>query len=77
MNNWLTPFKSNVEKLYSGEDDFIDRAILLWNILHYVIKDYQEMQLNWLFIKHEEIAYDLQVSLNLFLIILRKILQKQ
>lgn len=36
--------------------DLVDRAIELWNILHFVILDYQHRYPEWLYVKHESVA---------------------
>ncbi len=36
--------------------DIVDQACLLWNILHYVILNYQERYPSWLFVKYENLA---------------------
>lgn len=55
MNTWLQPFKEEMERIVQ-ESDFIDRISLLWNVLNYVILEYQEKYPEWLFMKHEELA---------------------
>ena len=55
MKSWLSGFKDEIEKVHA-DGDFIDRISLLWNILNYVILDYQEKYQEWFFIKHETLA---------------------
>jgi len=58
MQGWLNQFSDSVDAMCSNDSswDIVDRAALLWNILHYVILDYQNQYPKWLFIKHEDIA---------------------
>jgi hypothetical protein len=58
MTGWLNKFSDSIESMCMKENtsDFLDRAILLWNILHFVILKYQKKYPNWLFIKHEDIS---------------------
>ena len=58
MQGLLIPFIEKVDKLCGHTGDFIDRACLLWNILHYVILKYQKQYPSWLFVKYEDIAVD-------------------
>jgi hypothetical protein len=56
MQNRLGPFVYLINKIDESKTDFIDRACLLWNILHYIILGYQKKYPHWLFIRHESIA---------------------
>jgi hypothetical protein len=58
MSEWLGEFTDSVEYMCmeGNGSDFIDRATLLWNILHFVILKYQRQYSNWLFVKYEDVA---------------------
>jgi hypothetical protein len=60
MEGWLNRFAQNIEYMCTPEgrndSDLIDRAALLWNILHYVILEYQVQYPEWLFVRHEDIS---------------------
>ena len=58
MTGRLYKFSDSIKAMCARENtgDFIDRATLLWNILHFVIIEYQKQYPNWLFLKHEDIA---------------------
>ena len=58
MSGWLSTFADTIENIcmQGNESDFIDRATLLWNILHSVIIDYQRRYQGWMFVKHEDIS---------------------
>lgn len=57
MNTRLAPFEEEIRQVHQ-ESDFIDRVSLLWNVLNYVILDYQKRYPEWFFMKHEELAKD-------------------
>ena len=56
MKNLLTPFSDDIRKQKEGHGDIVDRASLLWNILHYAILEYKQQYPSWLFVKYEDIA---------------------
>ncbi len=58
MTGKLSRFSDEIESMCmeGNAHDFIDRAILLWNILHFVILEYQKQYPQWLFVKHEDIS---------------------
>jgi len=56
MQSLLLPFTARIDKLCGPTGDFIDRACLLWNTLHYTILEYQQKYPSWLFVKYEDIA---------------------
>jgi len=58
MESFISPYAKQVETIGKHNSSFIDRACLLWNILHYIIKDYKERYKSWFFIKYENIAVD-------------------
>lgn len=57
MRTWLSGFKDEIEKV-AAEGDFIDRVSLLWNVLNFVILEYQKKYPEWFFIKHGRLARD-------------------
>ena len=56
MENCLPSFATQVNMLCGYNGDFIDRACLLWNVLHYIILQYQKRYQSWLFVRYEDIA---------------------
>jgi hypothetical protein len=56
MSKYLAPFETKIVEYSKHEKDLIDQGILLWNLIHYVVKKYQEMHKRWLFIRHEDIS---------------------
>ncbi len=57
MKEKLQPFTEDVEKVLQ-KSDFIERACLLWNMLHHIIYEYMQINKDWLFIKYRDIAVD-------------------
>jgi len=54
----LAPFADEIVMARSGSGDFLDRACLIWNVLHHVIREFQERYPAWLFVRHEDLAKD-------------------
>ena len=42
MEEDLRPFKSKIEEYSKRENSIIDQGILLWNIVHYIIFEYEK-----------------------------------
>lgn len=55
LNSLLLPYKEEIKKVHE-ESDFIDRVSLLWNVLNFVILDYQKRYPEWFFVKHGKLA---------------------
>jgi hypothetical protein len=58
MQRCFAPFAEEVDKLCEYRGNFIERACLLWNVLHYRIAEYQKQYPAWLFVRYENIAVD-------------------
>lgn len=59
MEHLLVDFKDEIHKHNNNELDYVDEAILLWNMIHSVILNYQKKYKNeWLFGRHEDISMD-------------------
>lgn len=55
IREWMHPFKDQIYKI-NREGDYIERACLLWNMLHYAIFTYKQNKPHWLFVEYKEIA---------------------
>ena len=57
MRGRLKQFSEDIDIMCVEKNkyDIIDRAALLWNVLHFVILEYRS-KYPWLFVKHEDIA---------------------
>ena len=58
MQDQLSPFEAQIKAYAAQEYDIIDQAILLWQIIHYVISGYRQQHPDWIFLRHEDIARD-------------------
>jgi hypothetical protein len=56
MKHHLHEYKSEIEKFSENKRNIIDQAILLWNLIHYMILYYQNNNPNWIFVKHEDLS---------------------
>ena len=52
----FSPFAEEIDRLSRNKGDFIDRACLLWNLMHFRIAEYKGKYPAWLFVKYEDIA---------------------
>lgn len=56
MQQHLYNYKSEIEEFARESKDIIDQAILLWNLMHYMILKYKKRHQNWKFVRHEELS---------------------
>jgi hypothetical protein len=56
VQNHLSSYKSEIEEFAKKEKDIVDQAILLWNLIHYMILKYRKEHPDWIFIKHEDLS---------------------
>jgi len=56
INDLLSPYRDKIDEFAKNENDIIDQAILLWNVMHHVISRYKRLHPDWLFVKHEELS---------------------
>ena len=56
MEHYLAEYRSQIEEFSRTDKDFVDQAILLWNLIHHVILRYREERPDWTFIKHEALS---------------------
>lgn len=55
----LDRYKDQIKEYATTKKDIIDQGILLWNVIHAVIDDYQKRHSSdWYFIKHEDLSID-------------------
>jgi hypothetical protein len=60
MRDHLHSFETQLKECESERCDVIDQAILLWNILYYVVVEYRKKHKDWVFLRHEDISRDPQ-----------------
>jgi hypothetical protein len=56
MRAHLGPFKSQLDSYAAAPPDIIDQAILLWNIIYYIVSEYRNRYEDWVFLRHEDVA---------------------
>jgi hypothetical protein len=66
FNNWAKQplflrdlagsYERQIREYASNERDLIDQAVLLWNVIHHVIRGYRERYPEWTFLRHEDLA---------------------
>jgi hypothetical protein len=58
MQDYLEPFRSDIEQILSRPPDILAQSILLWRMLHHVILRYRLKHPDWIFIRHEDLSAD-------------------
>lgn len=56
MHQHLNGYKSDIEEFSKSTKDIVDQAILLWNIIHHTVLQYQNNYPSWIFIRHEDLS---------------------
>jgi hypothetical protein len=50
------PYEGQIRAFTARRPDLIDEAILLWNVIHHVIRGYRERHAEWSFVRHEDLS---------------------
>jgi hypothetical protein len=58
MHDLLAPFEDKIRSFAAEDRPLLDQAILLWNLIHHVIRGYRERHPDWSFLRHEDLARD-------------------
>lgn len=58
MDHHLAAYRSRIEEFTIRDKDIVDRAILLWNLIHHMIRKYRDAHPDWLFVRHEDLSAD-------------------
>lgn len=58
MRDLLYPFRSEIQGFVTRERDIVDQAALLWRLIYFVVRQYENTHSNWLFVRHEDISRD-------------------
>jgi hypothetical protein len=58
MRDLLAPFEEEVRTFAEDGRTLLDQAILLWNLIHHVIRGYRDRHPDWTFVRHEDLARD-------------------
>lgn len=56
MRDHLSAFRGDLERYAAAEQDIVDQAILLWNMIHATILTYRDRHPRWYFVRHEDIS---------------------
>ena len=56
MKHHLYEYRSEIEEFSKTEKDIVDQGILLWNLIHHMILNYQNNNPNWIILKHENLS---------------------
>ena len=56
MQDHLGPFEAEIHEYAECQKDIVDQAALLWNLIHYMIRNYQKMHPDWIYVKHETLS---------------------
>ena len=56
MRDFLSPYRPQIEEFAQKKHPIVDQAILLWQLIHHVIRDYQMRHPDWLFVRHEDVS---------------------
>jgi len=52
----LEKYRDQIEEYSKENKSSVDQAILLWNLIHYMIIQYQKNRPDWLYIRHEDLS---------------------
>lgn len=50
------PYADGIRRFDPARQDLVEEAILLWNVIHHVIRGYRERHPDWRFVRHEDLA---------------------
>jgi hypothetical protein len=50
------PYERQIRDYASHERDLIDQSVLMWNVIHHVVRGYRERHPEWIFLRHEDLA---------------------
>jgi hypothetical protein len=56
MRDWLGPFHAQLEEFARAEQEIVDQAILLWNVIHHALAAYRTRHPDWPFLRLEDIS---------------------
>lgn len=56
LRDQLAPFETQIRDYAKHPPDFIDSAILQWNIAHHVVGLYELQHPDWIFVRHEDLS---------------------
>ena len=58
LERYLSGFRDEIERQVRNPGDIVDQAMLLWNLIHHTIREYESEHANWNFVRHEDLSRD-------------------
>jgi hypothetical protein len=58
MRDVLDPYQDRIRAFASGQQPVLEQGVLLWNLIHHVIRGYRESRPDWAFVRHEDMSTD-------------------
>lgn len=58
LERYLSGFSDEIERRVRDPGDIVDQAILLWNLIHHTIREYESEHTDWHFVRHEDLSRD-------------------
>jgi hypothetical protein len=56
MRDWLSSYAAQLERYAAEEQDLVDQAILLWNVIHHAIAAYRTRYPEWTLVRLEDLS---------------------
>jgi hypothetical protein len=56
MRDWLSQYAAELERFAAEEQDLVDQAILLWNVIHEAIAAYRTRRPEWPLLRLEDVS---------------------
>jgi hypothetical protein len=56
LRDLIGPYEEPIRQFAAREHDIIDQAILMWNVLHHVIREFRDRHADWIFVRHEDLS---------------------
>ena len=56
MRDWLSPYAAELERFAAREQEIVDQAILLWNVIHHAIAAYHVRHPEWPLVRLEDLS---------------------
>lgn len=58
MDTLPVEFKRDIIFYAQNPPDIIQQAILIWNVIHFRINEFQDQYKNWIFLRHEDLSLE-------------------
>lgn len=56
MRDWLSSFEAELQRFAAREQEIVDQAILLWNVIHHALAAYRARHPDWAFLRLEDVS---------------------